>query len=1004
MTRIRVPRSPEQTEPSGRSPHGNAIASPRSRRIAQLQTLSEASARAVAQRRVIDMVDHGARMTARDKASDQASDQAPDKASDNVSDKASVNANHTGLPDPLKRGIERLSGMSLDHVKVHYNSPQPAQLHAHAYAQGSEIHLAPGQERHLPHEAWHAVQQMQGRVAPTRQYAGVALNTSPDLEREADAMGARASQLSAGQGMPTPHSPPTGRTPAGAPVQRAFDAPHPSELALARRYVAALRPDLVSAFNRVDRDPRTETDLYDWLRANMGVTMHDVYDWDDGIVRGQPVRLGGEEVRGSRDIASDSDDEIDEFRIGLEEGEYSAGELVRMHHLLRLRDAPRDRERRELIVEHSAHRDGGAFRRAIFSDSDDDSDGTDTGGSDTEDDEAYDADDPTNEPHVTRTSDLLKPQLTLKRLDELGEAGRIDDPEAQDAALRKVMFEKATRPPRLFRKTAKFRHPSVSVGDRAKVPAKPTEAQMDDLAQLNALLQLGVPIAMAEQLVESRFVVAQYRGLFYSRKTFTGRKRARHRGLDETNRPVFASGALESSPLGIAGFYYLYGAGARQGALNAYLRLVDEHAQQIRQALLRLRSQPPSEAARKAVGRATDNFKPTSLADIGTHFYSQDYDAYHNALARSLRPGHEPSPLDPLFAGLTSKGNPKVSTGDVPTHAARYAYGLKPYEGHEDEVLDPEYAEDGTPRHPYSGQMYVSIHPLSDYDRDGPDQLVELQRQLRINIAQVILPERETPFEGLLGPGRVKHRMAAKFPDLRKPYKAVYAAKYGLSRALFNAFRKAMRGTEPGSDRRIFVEALLSNYLAMHAELKAVETAHELATGQGARLVYRTGPNSLGFEPSPLSGTSSDATPDWKALAGLLIGKMKRTAVKQGGGAPDNVVPISGNGFACYIRSLVTAAAVRYNLLPAHEVEAMVDTVQDHLGSVGLRQQGQAIDAGGLVAAEVRRVLAQLLNGFDPQIHIVTQTPDGLATYVANAGAMPVYLYYTPGHFDLLNQ
>ncbi|MGQ3215170.1 eCIS core domain-containing protein [Shinella sp.] len=75
--------------------------------------------------------------------------------------------NNTGLPDNLKSGVESLSGMSLDNVRVHYNSSKPAQLNAHAYAQGSEIHLAPGQERHVPHEAWHVVQQRQGRVKPT---------------------------------------------------------------------------------------------------------------------------------------------------------------------------------------------------------------------------------------------------------------------------------------------------------------------------------------------------------------------------------------------------------------------------------------------------------------------------------------------------------------------------------------------------------------------------------------------------------------------------------------------------------------------------------------------------------------------------------------------------------------------------------------------------------------------------------------------------------------------
>ena len=107
-------------------------------------------------------------------------------------------ANNTGLPDQLKSGIESLSGMSMDDVRVHYNSSQPAQLNALAYAQGSDIHLAPGQEQHLPHEAWHVVQQAQGRVRPTMQMKdGVQLNDDVGLEREADVMGAKAMQLKA---------------------------------------------------------------------------------------------------------------------------------------------------------------------------------------------------------------------------------------------------------------------------------------------------------------------------------------------------------------------------------------------------------------------------------------------------------------------------------------------------------------------------------------------------------------------------------------------------------------------------------------------------------------------------------------------------------------------------------------------------------------------------------------------------------------------------------------
>ncbi len=102
-------------------------------------------------------------------------------------------ANKTGLPDNLKSGIENLSGYSMDDVKVHYNSSKPAQLQAHAYAQGTDIHLASGQEKHLPHEAWHVVQQKQGRVRPTRQLKSkVNINDNAGLEKEADVMGEKA--------------------------------------------------------------------------------------------------------------------------------------------------------------------------------------------------------------------------------------------------------------------------------------------------------------------------------------------------------------------------------------------------------------------------------------------------------------------------------------------------------------------------------------------------------------------------------------------------------------------------------------------------------------------------------------------------------------------------------------------------------------------------------------------------------------------------------------------
>ncbi len=114
---------------------------------------------------------------------------------DDASQKGAIQKkeNNTGLPNNLKSAIENLSGYSMDDVKVHYNSSKPRQLQAHAYAQGTEVHLAPGQEKHLPHEAWDVVQQKQGRVKPTTQLKGkVNVNDYERLEKEADVMGSKA--------------------------------------------------------------------------------------------------------------------------------------------------------------------------------------------------------------------------------------------------------------------------------------------------------------------------------------------------------------------------------------------------------------------------------------------------------------------------------------------------------------------------------------------------------------------------------------------------------------------------------------------------------------------------------------------------------------------------------------------------------------------------------------------------------------------------------------------
>ena len=176
-----------QTKTAGSAKQGRRFVDNRLLAVAQceLTGMLNNGLRVSQQRALTNAIHSGPRMVAQRELAEQLSTKEAEQRPD-------------GLPHRLKAGIELLSGISMDGVRVHYNSSHPAQLGAHAYAQGSDIHLAAGQERHLPHEAWHVVQQAQGRVRPTMQMKnGTPLNDAVDMEREADVMGARAASPAA---------------------------------------------------------------------------------------------------------------------------------------------------------------------------------------------------------------------------------------------------------------------------------------------------------------------------------------------------------------------------------------------------------------------------------------------------------------------------------------------------------------------------------------------------------------------------------------------------------------------------------------------------------------------------------------------------------------------------------------------------------------------------------------------------------------------------------------
>ena len=108
--------------------------------------------------------------------------------------------NTTGMPDGVKNKMESSIGADFSNVNIHTNSSQATQMKALAFAQGNDVHFAPGQydpgsqkgQELIGHELTHVKQQAQGRVQPTTQAKGMAVNDDAGLEKEADVMGAKA--------------------------------------------------------------------------------------------------------------------------------------------------------------------------------------------------------------------------------------------------------------------------------------------------------------------------------------------------------------------------------------------------------------------------------------------------------------------------------------------------------------------------------------------------------------------------------------------------------------------------------------------------------------------------------------------------------------------------------------------------------------------------------------------------------------------------------------------
>jgi len=104
------------------------------------------------------------------------------------------------MPTEVQMKMEQAFQTDFSNVNIHTNSQSATDIGALAYTQGNDIHFASGQynphsqsgQELLGHELTHVVQQRAGRVKPTTQMKGFAINDDKGLEKEADDMGRKA--------------------------------------------------------------------------------------------------------------------------------------------------------------------------------------------------------------------------------------------------------------------------------------------------------------------------------------------------------------------------------------------------------------------------------------------------------------------------------------------------------------------------------------------------------------------------------------------------------------------------------------------------------------------------------------------------------------------------------------------------------------------------------------------------------------------------------------------
>lgn len=364
---------------------------------------------------------------------------------------------------------------------------------------------------------------------------------------------------------------------------------------------------------------------------------------------------------------------------------------------------------------------------------------------------------------------------------------------------------------------------------------KDLQKVQDCVRALNAITQKHAHFDEIE--ISDQFVVAQFRGIHYAKHIWTDRAdRYSHYKENSIGHPIFSKAVFAA--IGLK--YY------QQNQNGEELRLLEE-AKNLKNLLLKMKEDKDIEVSlQNQSGVSFGSLNYDHKADVMSNLFSSNLEQF----VKAMQEGKFGDEIRDKFKAEI----PYVATGDVPYHALKYAYGVKPYSQKANDSMRLPNSK-SSPQNDFCfksglhvGKVFLSLHPLTDFNEEnGVVHAIEKANAGKFCLEPSILHEQETSFFAYIPAGRVVKEFIAKYPAFKGEYKESYLYKYGLDEILFYKFKKILSIDE--KSKKDLANRLLGDYLCRYQEIKLLYETLIESEKRNKILIFKDGKHKFSLYP-----------------------------------------------------------------------------------------------------------------------------------------------------------